>query len=73
MTAHVKRVFLAAAVIPWTVVIVSFLLLLVGYALTPKTPPPAGTFVSPDPRRPVEWIQVALLYCVYGIPTAYVS
>jgi hypothetical protein len=73
MTAHAKRVVLAAAVVPWTVIVVSFLVQLVSYALAPKTPPPAGTLVWPDPRKPVEWVQVAILFCVYGIPTAYVS
>src|ERR1700690_1399669 len=68
MTAHVKRVVIAAAIAPWTVPIVSALWAVWYYATSPRSTP--QTLVFPDPTKPWEFV---LLFSFYGIPTAYLS
>ena len=68
MTAHAKRVEIAALAAPWTVVVVSSLWAIWYFVTSPRSTP--ENLVFPDPDKPWEFV---LLFSMYGVPTAYVS
>ena len=68
VTAHGKRVVLAAVTAPWAVVIVTALWAIWYFATSPGSTP--HNLVFPNPDKPWEFM---LLFSIYGIPTAYLS
>ena len=66
MTAHAKRVLLAAGIAPWGVVVVSLLWAIWYHATSPGSTPELVVF----PDKIWEFV---LLYSLYGVPTAYLS
>jgi len=68
MTRPSERVFGAAMIAPWAVVVVAALWSVWYCATTPRSTP--QTLVFPDPTAPWEFV---FLFSLYGVPTAYLS
>ena len=66
MPKNSERIFGAALIAPWAVVVVSALWSVWYCATSPRSTP--QTLVFPDPTAPWEFV---FLFSLYGVPTAY--